>query len=155
MDLNQTSALVEQSIKLLNVDPALCRGQMPGQWSIIYKGATVWIDVFQNTQNKSWYFQAMSPLLQVPDKNKETFFDSVLEINRILYGSWICKKEDWTYVMSLREAAGLDLNEVNATLDRVAFYCSDYQGKLKFKFEGSWLPKTTTPNGGGSMDGPK
>jgi hypothetical protein len=57
--------------------------------------------------------------------------------------------------MSLREAAGLDLNEVNATLDRVAFYCSDYQGKLKFKFEGSWLPKTTTPNGGGSMDGPK
>jgi hypothetical protein len=54
----------------------------------------------------------------------------------------------------LCEAAGLDLNEINATLDRVAFYCSDYQGKLKFKFEGSWLPKPTPPANTGSSDGP-
>jgi hypothetical protein len=154
MDLAQTSALVEQSIKGLNVDPALCRGQSPGQWSLTYKGVTVWIDVFQNTQNQNWYFQVMSPLLAVPDKNLEAFFQNLLEVNHILYGCAICKKEAWTYVMSLREAAGLDINEVNATLDRVAFYCSDYQGKLKFKFEGSWLPKVAKPVESTSMDGP-
>ncbi len=155
MDLIQTSALVEDSIRGLKVDPALCRGQKPGQWSIIYKGATVWIDVFnfQDTPDR-WYFQVMSPLIVVPDKNLESFYQNLLEVNHTLFGSWICKKNDWTYVMFLREAAGLDLNEINATLDRVAFYCSDYQGKLKFKFEGSWLPKTTPPANTGSSDGP-
>lgn len=159
MDLNQTSALVEASIKGLNVDPVACRGQKPGQWSLIYKGATVWIDVFnfQNNNPERWYFQVMSPLVEVPDKNKEGFFQNLLEINHSLYGSWICKKNEWTYVMMLREAAGLDQNEVNATLDRVAFYCSDYAGKVKFKFEGSWLPKTVQPGSGSSNseDGPK
>jgi hypothetical protein len=87
----------------------------------------------------------MSPLLAVPDKNVESFFQNCLEINHGLYGSWISKKGDWLYVMFLREAAGLDLNEINATLDRVAIYSSDYNGKLKFKFEGSWLPKDTRP----------
>ena len=154
MDLVQTSALVEQSIKGLNVDPVLCRGQNPGQWALTYKGVTVWIDVFQNTQNKNWYFQVMSPLLAVPDKNLESFYQNLLEVNHILYGCAVCKKDAWTYVMSLREAAGLDINEVNATLDRVAYYCSDYQGKLKFKFEGSWLPKEAKPVESGSMDGP-
>jgi hypothetical protein len=149
MDLIQTSALVEASIKGLGVDPAACRGQNQGQWSIIYKGATVWIDVFNFTENPDrWYFQMMSPLLAVPDKNQESFYQNLLEINHKLYGSWICKKDAWTYVMFLREAAGLDQNEVNATLDRVAIYCSDYKGKLSFKFEGSWLPKTNRPSGG-------
>ncbi len=155
MDLNQTSAIVEDSIRGLKVDPALCRGQKPGQWSIVYKGATVWIDVFNFQDNPArWYFQVMSPLVAVPDKNLESFFQNVLEINHSLYGSWICKKNDWMYVMFLREADNLELSEINATLDRVAFYSSDYQGKLKFKFEGSWLPKVTPPSTGGSSDGP-
>lgn len=154
MDLNQTSVLVENSIRELKVDPAACRGQKPGQWSLIYKGATVWIDVFnfQNNNPERWYFQVMSPLVAVPDKNLEAFYQNVLEINHSMYGSWICKKDAWMYVLFLREAAGLDQAEINATLDRVAFYSSDYQGKLKFKFEGSWIPKDARPSG--SSDGP-
>lgn len=153
MDLNQTSTLVENYIKVLNVDPVACRGQKPGQWSIIYKGATIWIDAFNFPDKpERWYFQVMSPLLVVPDKNVEAFYQSVLELNHTMYGSSVCKKNDWTYVMSLREADGLDQSEVNATVERVAFYCSDYLGKLKFKFEGSWIPKENRPSG--NSDGP-
>lgn len=47
---------------------------------------------------------------------------NVLEINHTLYGSWICKKADWFYGMSLREATNLDKSEIDATMDRVAFY---------------------------------
>ncbi len=149
MDFIQTSALVEASLKGLNVDPVACRGQNQGQWSLIYKGSTVWIDVFNFPSTpERWYFQVMSPLLVLPDKNIESFYQNLLEINHTLFGSWICKKNDWSYLMFLREAAGLDLNEINATLDRVAFYCNDYKGKLTFKFEGSWLPKTNRPTGG-------
>ena len=51
------------------------------------------------------------------------------------------KKENWIYVLSLRETAGLDQSEIDATLDRVGFYSSDYYSKLTFKYEGCWLPK--------------
>jgi hypothetical protein len=154
MDIHQTSTLVETYIKALGVDPAACRGQKPGQWAITYKGATLWIDVF-NMQGSPdrWYFQVMSPLVEVPDKNQESFYQNLLEINHTLFGSWICKKDKWTYVMFLREAADLDQNEVNATFDRVAHYSSDYQGKIKFKFEGSWLPKPPQTSSN-SADGP-
>jgi len=57
-------------------------------------------------------------LLILPTKTWKAL-SKCLEINHSLFGSWICKKNDWTYVMFLREAAGLDLNEINATLDRV------------------------------------
>lgn len=148
MDLAQTSELVETSIRGLNVDPVACRGQKPGQWSLIYKGATVWIDVFNFETNPGrWYFQVMSPLIAAPDKNQEAIYQNLLEINHSLYGSSICKKDGWIYVMTLREADGLDQSEVNAALDRVAFYCSDYKGKLTFKYEGSWLPKDARPSG--------
>ncbi|MNR14732.1 hypothetical protein D3C85_1312240 [compost metagenome] len=58
-----------------------------------------------------------------------------------MYGSGISIKGDWTYVLSLREADNLDKSEIDATLDRVAFYSADYFGKLTFKFEGCWDPK--------------
>lgn len=154
MDLNQASALVEASIKELKVDPVACRGKNPGQWGLTYKGVSVWIDVFSSAANSNrWYFSVMSPMLEVPDKNKESFYESCLEINHNLYGSAICKKNDWTYVTMLRETEGLDQSEVNATLDRVAIYCSDYRGKLKFKFEGSWTPKAA-PGEAAPTDGP-
>lgn len=135
---------IESSIRELGVDPGLCRGDKNGQWNLTYKGATVWIDLFSFPANpEKFYFQVMSPLLRVPDRNVEAFALNVLEINHSLYGSWMCKKNDWFYVMSLREADHLDKSEIDATLDRVAFYSSDYKGKLAFKYEGSWDPKPT------------
>jgi len=87
----------------------------------------------------------MSPLCAVPDKNAEAFFQDLLEINYKMYGSWMCKKENWIYVLSLREADGLDQSEVDATLDRVAFYSTDYYSKLSFKYEGCGCQKLRLP----------
>lgn len=144
MLLEEVSVLVEASIAALGVEPGLCRGDKPGQWNLKYKGSTVWIDVFNFPANPDkYYFQVMSPLTVVPDRNQESYMQNLLEINHNLYGAWISKKEDWFYVMSLREADNLDASEIDATLDRVAFYSADYYGKLTFKFEGSWDPKPT------------
>lgn len=134
--------LIEQSIAELQVDPALCRGDKVEQWSLTYKGSTVWIDLF-NFQDKpeKYYFQVMSPLLRIPDRNHEQIYKNMLEINHNLYGSWLTIKGDWMYCMCLREADNLDKSEIDATLDRVAYYSKDYYEKLRFKYEGSWDEK--------------
>lgn len=153
MNLEQASVLIESSISGLKVDPIACRGDKPGQWNLTYKGATIWIDVFNfTTAPERYYFQVMSPLTAVPDKNVEDYYKNLLEINHNLYGTWITKKDNWLYMMCLRETDGLDQSEVDATLDRVAHYCADYKGKLTFKFEGSWNPVSVNP--GNTSDGP-
>ena len=147
MNLQEISAMIEKSITGLKVDPVVCRGEKPGQWSLKIKDSSVWIDAFSFPTNPDkFYFQVMSPLCAVPDKNKEAFAFDLLEISYKMYGSWMCKKENWIYVLSLREADGLDQSEVDATLDRVGVYSSDYYSKLSFKYEGCWLPKTPATN---------
>ncbi len=144
MTYDSLYALVEKCISDLGIDPILSRGDKPGQWTITYKNSTVWVDIFNFQDNPDrYYFQVMSPLLRVPDRNQEAIFKNILEINHNLYGSWISIKENWMYVLSLREAENIDESEINATFDRVAFYSSDYYGKLSFKYEGSWDPKAT------------
>jgi hypothetical protein len=154
MNLNDVSQVIETSLAALKLDPAACRGEKPGQWSYTMKDATIWIDAFNFAKDPDiYYVQVMSPLCAVPDSKVEAFFQDLLEINAKMYGSWMCKKTGWIYVMSLREADGLDNNELNATLDRVSFYSTDYYSKLSFKYEGCWLPKTDT-NTGGTAPGP-
>jgi hypothetical protein len=154
MTLPQVSQLIEASLAGLKMDPAACRGEKPGQWGYSIKDAKVWIDVFDFKEKPGvYYLQVSSPLCAVPDTKLEAFFQDLLEINFSMYGSWMCKRGTWIYVLSLREVEGLDQKELDATLDRVAYYSTDYYGKLSFKYSGCWLPKTDA-NTGGSVPGP-
>ncbi|MCU0345224.1 MAG: YbjN domain-containing protein [Ignavibacterium sp.] len=148
MYLSQTSELAKTRIRGLSVDPIACSGQKPGQWSLISKVATEWIDVFNFETNPGrWIFQVMSLLIATPDENQESIYQNLLKINRDLYGSSTCKKDEWIYVMSLHEADGLDQTEVNSALDKLAFSCSDYKDKLIIKYVASWLPIDSRPSG--------
>lgn len=142
MNLEQTTQIINQSIIGLKLDPQACKGDNPGQWNLTIKDSTVWIDVFNFDSNPDrWYIQVMSPLLAVPDRNVPEIMNDILEINSKLYGCAICKKKNWFYVISLRETDGLDQSELDATIDRVGIYSSDYYSKLGFKYEGSWDKK--------------
>jgi hypothetical protein len=141
MNLNESSVLVENSIKGLGMDPIASRKEKPGQWTISVKDAPVWIDVFNFATNpEKYYLQVCSPLLAVPDKNLEAFCVDILELNFDMYNCAMCKKGNWFYVLSLREIDGLNQSEIDAIIDKVAYYSSDYYSKLSFKYKGSWPP---------------
>lgn len=150
MNLQEISPLIENSLAGLKVDPAMCRGQKPGQWSYKLKDASVWIDVFSSDANQGkWYFQVMSPLCALPARKTAEFYQDLLEINYQMYGSWMCKKDGWIYVLTLRETANIDQSEIDASLDRVAFYSTDYYSKLSFKYQGCWDPAPPVNTEGG------
>ena len=148
MNLEETSLLIESSIQGLQVDPILCRTGKTGQWNLKIKDSTVWVDVFNfQTNPEKWYIQIMSPLVPAPDMNKEAFYTDLAEINYQLYNVSLCKKENWIYVMHLRETEGLGQTEIDRAIDRVAAYSTEYFGKLDFKYKNSWLPKpNANPN---------
>ena len=150
MTLEQTNELIRNSLVGLKLNPEECKGQNPGQWTFILKDSTMWIDVFNfPAAPERWYVQIMSPLLMVPPRNAEALMVDLLELNAKLYSSAICKKDKWFYMISLRETEGMDQKELDALIDRVGIYSSDYFGKLSFKYEGSWDKPTQPTDQGG------
>ena len=78
--------IVDNCIKRLGVDPAICKGDKPGQWDLKKGSASVWIDVWKKENEDYGYMQIMAPISEIPATNKEAFYQEVLEINHDLYG---------------------------------------------------------------------
>ena len=117
------------------VDPAIWRGQKPGQWSMQKGSASVWVDVWHIEQENRAYFQVLAPVMQVPDPSRQhAFFQELLELNYTLYGVAFVKFNDWIYVKLIRECDGLEQKEAAATINRVGWYADEYDDKLKVKY---------------------
>ena len=126
--------MVENCIKALGVDPAVCRGEKPGQWNLQKGSASVWIDVWHIEQEGRGYFQVLAPVMQLPENNREAFFQELLELNYGFYGAAFVKFNDWVYVKMIRELDGLEEKEAAATMSRVGWYADEYDDKLKVKY---------------------
>ncbi|MDQ3046250.1 MAG: YbjN domain-containing protein [Bacteroidota bacterium] len=126
--------MVDQSIRDLGVDPALCRGEKAGQWSLKKGSASVWVDIWHIEQENRGYFQVLAPVMQIPPTNQQAFFQELLELNYTLYGVAFVKFNDWIYVKLIRECEGLEQKEVAATMNRVGWYADEYDDKLKLKY---------------------
>ncbi len=132
-------AMVEEIIKDLGVDPAICRGENPGQWNLKKGSANIWVDVWQ-TKDKDGnlldygYLQIMAPVTEVPVNNQHLFTKDLLEINHTLYGVAFTIFKDWAYIKGIRELDGLDKGEALAMFNRVGNYSDDYDDKLRQKY---------------------
>jgi hypothetical protein len=135
---------LEQSLEEIGIDAYRTRGKKDGQWSFKYKNSDVWIDIYSYPEKPdNYYFQVMSPLCKmIDDKNNENdFLIDLLEFNYNMYNCAICKKEQWFYVLHLREVNNIQKPEIDNAIDRVAFYSADCWSKLSFKYKNAWKKK--------------
>ncbi|MBI5219387.1 MAG: YbjN domain-containing protein [Bacteroidia bacterium] len=137
--INYYYEMVENIIRGLGVDPAVCRGEKEGQWNLQKGSAPVWIDVW-TTQDNYGYFQAIAPVCEIPTVNTQAFYQEVLEINHQLYGVGMTKYENRIYMKVIRELDGLDQNEALAMFNRVGYYADEYDDLLKNKYFGGNQP---------------
>ena len=131
--------LVEEVIRDLGVDPAITRGDQPGQWNMRLGSASVWIDVFQSKDAQGnlinyGYLQILAPVCDVPKDRAAEFTLELLQTNHTLYGVAFTVHTDKAYIKSIRELEGLDKSEIRATFDRVGIYANDHDDKLKAKY---------------------
>jgi hypothetical protein len=126
--------MIDSCIRDMGVDPALCKGDKPGQWNLKRGSASVWIDVWHIEQENRGYFQVLAPVMQVPPVNQQAFFQELLELNYTFYGVAFVKHNDWIYVKLIRECDGMEQKEAAATITRVGWYADEYDDKLKVKY---------------------
>lgn len=133
-DLTQHYQIIENCIKRLGVDPAVCRGEKPGQWNLKKGSASVWIDVFKREKDYYGYFQCMAPVVQIPQNRKEEFYQELLELNHSLYGVAMTKYKDWIYIKTIRELKDMSEDEAFAMITRIGNYADDYDDKFRNKY---------------------
>jgi hypothetical protein len=134
-DLSYYYNMIEDIIRGLGVDPSLCRGANPGQYSLMLGSARVWIDVWNIESQGRPYFQAMSPVMRLPIAERHTaFFQELLEINDKLYGVAFTVYNGWAWLKHIREVDGLDRSEAEAMIHRIGVYADNYDDYLKGKY---------------------
>jgi len=131
--------LVEGVLTDYKIDPAVARGQNPGQWNLTLGSASIWVDVFltkdaDGNPTQYGYVQVLAFVCEVPVNNQNLFTKELLEINHQLYGVAFTIFQEKAYIKSIRELEGLDKSEVKATFDRVGIYANDWDDKLKTKY---------------------
>jgi Putative bacterial sensory transduction regulator len=149
-DLSYYNAMVEEIITSLGVDPALCRGQNSGQYSLMLGSARVWIDVWYIESQGRSYFQAMSPVMRLPIAASQlAFFQELLEINDKLYGVAFTVYNGWAWLKHIRETDGLDKSEAEAMIHRIGVYADQYDDHLKTKYGEAPISEGAAPGAPG------
>jgi hypothetical protein len=141
--------MIEGIIRNLGIDPASCRGNVAGSWSLQRGSAPVYIDCWLIEAEGRAYFQVMAPVIQVPTENRETFFFDLLSFNDKLFSCAFALHKDWAWIKMIRECDGLDAQEANAIIQRVGSYADQYDDILKEYYEGASAETVNSEGAGG------
>lgn len=133
-DLRIYYAMVDEVIHSFGVDPAVCRGEKPGNWKLFKGSAEVWIDIWHIEAEGRGYFQVVAPVMMVPEIHREAFYKELLELSDTMFGAAFTIDNNRAYIKAIREVEHLDITEVTATLNRVGSYADDYDDMLKTKY---------------------
>jgi hypothetical protein len=149
-DLSKYNTMIEEIIQSLGVDPSLCRGERPGQYSLMLGSARVWIDVWYIESQGRSYFQAMSPVMRLPVyERQQAFFQELLEVNDKLYGVAFTVYNGWAWLKHIRETDGLDKSEAEAMIHRIGVYADQYDDYLKGKYGEAPVMESAAPGAPG------
>lgn len=135
MDHTYYYQLVERAIAKLGVEVEPARGQKPGQWNLSKGSVNVWIDIWQIEQEENRaYFQVMSPVMDLPETNREALFRELLTINDQLFGVAFTLFEEKIWLKVIRECEGLNHEEALSMILRIGNYSDEYDDYLINKY---------------------
>lgn len=138
-DHENTIVLVENAIRKTGVDPALCKGEKLGQYTMKQGSASVWIDVLFIPRENNSYFQVMSPVMSIANvSNKAGLYEELLTVNDLLYNVAFTIYNNFVWLKTIREAKGLDEDEIIAQLRRIGTYADQYDDILRQKYDATY-----------------
>jgi hypothetical protein len=138
-DLSKYYIIIEEGIRMAGVDPELCRSNTEGQWNLKRGETELWIDLWYVEQENHTYFQVMTPLVSIPEENKETFYRELLDLNYQMIGAHFVTYKDGVYVKITKEAETLTAEELVLILNRVGYYGEVFEDGFKKKFQAKKL----------------
>jgi len=139
-DLNKYYEIVEEGIRQSGVDPELCRTEHnEGQWNLKRGETELWVDLWHVEEENHTYFQVMTPVVSIPEDNKEKFYREMLDLNYQMIGAYFVTYKDGVYIKITKEAETLTPSELVILMNRVGYYGEVFEEGFKRKFEAKKL----------------
>ena len=140
--------IVENCIRKLGLDPLTVRTERSGSWRLVKGSANVYIDCWYIEREGRSYFQVLSPIMKIPENQKESFYYDLLSFNDTLFSCAFTLHNDWAWIKMIRECDGLDENEAFSILTRVGNYADQYDDLLKQHYNGQTSVNIDLNSGG-------
>lgn len=128
---------VDAGIEMLKVDPKDAKGQKEGQWDFDRGSAKVAVGVTSTDRFPNGYFYVSSIVMEtenVPADKKADLYLKLLEMNATLVNMRLAFNKDVVFLISNRDANGLDPEEVAITINELSYYADLLDDKLQEEF---------------------
>lgn len=135
-----TKNMVESVITKLGIDPVKARVKdAPDQvtWTLMRGSASVLVTVIHRTEQKNVFLRVASPVLALPEGNREALYKRLLELNvGGLANAAFGLLGEKVVAVSERPAAGLDAGEVDQMVRHLSAVADTYDDRLVKEFGG-------------------
>lgn len=130
------AAMVHQILAGLRIDPDSARLQVEGGYGWNFRYGSAIIEVYIHENEEGAYFQALSPIVTLPQTGLLPLYRHLLELNLQLTNAALGIYSDTVYLFSERPLQGLDQVEAESTIRRVADYADNLDNQLVSEFGG-------------------
>jgi hypothetical protein len=127
---------VEEILATLGMEPARARLQLSSGfgWSFVWGSAV--IEVYVSENEGRGFFQALSPLIHLPETGLLPLYRHLLELNLSLTNAAFGVYQDVVYIYSERPLQGLDAVEASAVITAISNYADELDNVLLHEFGG-------------------
>jgi hypothetical protein len=128
---------VDAGIKMLEIDPTDAKGQKEGQWDFDRGSAKIAVGVTSTDRFPNGYFYVSSIIMEtdnVPAEKKPELYLKLLELNATLVNMRFAFNKDVVFLISNRDANGLDPQEVAITINELSYYADMLDDRLQEEF---------------------
>ncbi len=126
---------VEGILGAIGVDPQAARMDVERGYGWNFQRGSALIEVYL-TPEEQGHLQVLSPIMHLPASNLLALYRRLLELNLQLTNAALGVHEDVIYLYHERLLAGLDAEEADAIIRRLARYADDLDDALAGEFGG-------------------
>ena len=126
---------VEAILAAIGVDPQAARMDVERGYGWNFQRGSALIEVYL-TPEEQGFLQVLSPIMHLPASNLLALYRRLLELNLQLTNAALGVHEDVVYLYHERLLAGLDAEEADAIIRRLAGYADELDDALAEEFGG-------------------
>lgn len=134
--LTRYAAMIHQVLAGRRIDPDTARLDVEGGYGWNFRYGSAIIEVYIHQNDEGGYFQALSPIITLPQSGLLPFYRQLLELNLQLTNAALGVYNDTVYIFSERPLDGLDEIEAQSTIQHVADYADTLDNTLVTEFGG-------------------
>ncbi len=134
--IKQHAQTIDSILAQIGLNPADVRMNTDEGYGWSFRRGSAVIEVYLSEQEGEGFLQVLSPIMHIPVSNVLPLYRHLLELNLQLTSAAMGVYNDVVYVFYERPLQGLDANEANDIIAKVAGYADDLDNQLVEEFGG-------------------